>query len=325
VDKKDKKSLSEQFKFAASNLGGAAVGSIVGGLIGGADGAVEGLETGNALNKQLVQQSNQLEQLRQSQQRTNQSLEFADIQRQNLDLKLNTKKTRENLIDSRNGHTLKENAFGDVVDDEGQFVPGKFVRNLRMETQDRLRDQGDQRIEVSKTNTELRREGLTERKQENAERDRIKLVDSFNKDKEVVSSREALTKAKGVKALVNSDSVFAPGAAVIAINRLSGNVGVLSDTDMALFGGSQAYLARINRWAKLSKDGRLTETDRKDILSTIDTLESIHSGKIREVKNRLIGQFSSASDDVSLEKAKQILGDSTDRKSRLKSKLFKGL
>lgn len=317
-DGKEKKKggLSDQFKAALTALAPSALGMLAGGIVGGTQGAVEGFEKGNALGEQLRKAGL-------DQQKVENSAQFADIQRGQLDIqqqRLGAQKLNLDLVDTRTGETLRTDFGGNVLNSKGEVVPNDFVKNLRVGREARLASQGDQRIANTQANTALRQASLENRISEQTDADRLKAVDTFNKDKQVVASREALTKAQGVKELVNSDSVFAPGAAVVAINRLAGNVGVLSDTDMALFGGSQAFKARIERFAKKSADGRLTETDRRDILQTINDLEKIHSGKINSIRDRVSSQIGKASSDVSEKEVREILTE--DRKSSLKKKLF---
>ena len=90
----------------------------------------------------------------------------------------------------------------------------------------------------------------------------------------------------------------------------------MSDTDISLFSGSAAVKDRLQRYIKKSIDGRLTETDRQDILQTVDILEKIQQDKINGVKKRSIERFSEASSDITRESANRILNGTNSTKDR---------
>ena len=310
--------LSDSFKEALVALAPSALGTIAGGLVGGAAGAVEGFEKGNALGKQLLDIDFKKEDLASKQAQRELSLkqlqQKADVSKQ--------QKLQLDLQDSRTGETLKTDNNGNILNSKNEIVPSEFVSNLRVDREVRLDDQGFARIKNTQEKTDIARESLDERKKENVDKDRLKLVDTFDKDKGVVQAREALARSQSIRDAVSIDSVFAPGVAVIALNRLAANTGPLSDIDLEIFGGSQAVQDRISRFIKKSTSGTLTKTDQQDILQIVDVLEKTQRDRIDRVRNRSIQRVSDASSDVSREEAQKILRDPKEVKKRLEDRIF---
>ena len=310
--------LSDSFKEALVALAPSALGTIAGGLVGGAAGAVEGFEKGNALGKQLLDIDFKKEDLASKQAQRELSLkqlqQKADVSKQ--------QKLQLDLQDSRTGETLKTDNNGNILNSKNEIVPSEFVSNLRVDREVRLDDQGFARIKNTQEKTDIARESLDERKKENVDKDRLKLVDTFDKDKGVVQAREALARSQSIRDAISVDSVFAPGVAVIALNRLAANTGPLSDIDLEIFGGSQAVQDRISRFIKKSTSGTLTKTDQQDILQIVDVLEKTQRDRIDRVRNRSIQRVSDASSDVSREEAQKILRDPKEVKKRLEDRIF---
>lgn len=316
---KKKGGLSSMFKDALVQLAPSAIGLAVGAAIEGSAGGAAGFEAGNKLGQQL--QKNRLDEAQ-----LQNSAVFSDIQQQQVDLKVSQqddKKFAKDIFDTRTGARALQDKEGNVLTQDGEILPIEYQQTDSELNRKRLQEQGDTRIDISRANTALRDKALENRIEEQGDADKFKVIDTVNKNKEVMAAREAITKGQAIRKLIDVDSVFAPGAAVIGLNRLAGNVGVLSDIDMAIFGGSQAFDARISRWIKKSKDGKLNKSDKADILSAVNTLQGIQEGKIRSVEERTISQVSKASSDVSASQARDLLDNRpVDVNTSVKNKLF---
>lgn len=89
-----------------------------------------------------------------------------------------------------------------------------------------------------------------------------KIQTDFNKDKLVIKAEEGLKAAHDAEDLLETDNPITAEAVKTSLARLSGEVGVLTDRDVARFGGSKAAIARINQSVKQMYDGKLTEENK---------------------------------------------------------------
>jgi len=317
---KKKGGLSSQFKDALIQLAPSAIGLAVGAAVEGSSGGAAGFEAGNKLGQQL--NKNRLDQAR-----VDNSAAFSDVQQQQVDLKLDQRGDRKfakDIFDTRTGARALVDSSGNVVTQDGQPLPIEFQNTDIAVNRARLQEQGDRRANISEQNTAIRQKSFENRVEEQSDADRIKLIDSFEKDSEVRVIREALGKIEPAKRALESGSPMAPGLAQSALARLSGEVGALTETDLSRFGGKQDLVSKVGRLvAKQSTGAPLTGEDKKDFLEMLNILEEVKTGRLNTIKDRKIQSFSKASGDIDVQTGQDILeSNKKDINSAVKSKLF---
>jgi hypothetical protein len=107
---------------------------------------------------------------------------------------------------------------------------------------------------------------------------------SFNKDKVVQKSEERIASAKTLRELVTQNTPISAEAAKTFAARASGEVGALSDTDRAAYGGSRAIIGRIEQAMKEAATGTLTEDNKKFMLQLSNSFEQ---AGIRDIQTSL--------------------------------------
>lgn len=107
---------------------------------------------------------------------------------------------------------------------------------------------------------------------------------SFNKDKVVQKSEERIASARTLRELVTQNTPISAEAAKTFAARASGEVGALSDTDRAAYGGSRAIISRLEQAMKEAVEGTLTEDNKKFMLQLSDSFEQ---AGIRDIQTSL--------------------------------------
>ena len=128
---------------------------------------------------------------------------------------------------------------------------------------------------------------------------RQKISDTFNKDKSVVTATEALNKGKRVREFIERDSKLAPAFVTRALARMAGEVGVMTDKDVAAFRGSPAWTDQLEQLWQQGTKGTLTATNKKVLLNAVDILETAENAVIQDRANFLSSQFAQHNPELS--------------------------
>ena len=128
-----------------------------------------------------------------------------------------------------------------------------------------------------------------------------------NWERSVKPLRERLDQTTTVDQVLSlaKDNPTAAAASRIAIARLAGEKGVLSDFDIRQWGGSQAILDRIEQTYEMARTGRLTEENRQWLMEVSNAINDSlnrtlrkraweHAKRIAKAKNRKGETFASA-------------------------------
>jgi hypothetical protein len=156
--------------------------------------------------------------------------------------------------------------------------------DIRKQEVKRRKEQGEKKIEQADERIALRRKSearqnlkLRHSLNENEENRLATLESRFLKDKVVDTSRQALSRIDLARELIESGNKIAPPVAKRQLARIAGEVGVLTDQDVAAFGGSAAIDDKISRWFSSQATGDFSETDREEMLKLIDVMSERHS------------------------------------------------
>ncbi len=144
------------------------------------------------------------------------------------------------------------------------------------------REMAEQRKEASRISREeraLSREGLIQQRNiQNIE----KLQQNYNKDKVVATANEGISAANMAESLLDSDTPIADAAIKRQLARLAGEVGVMTDQDVASFGGSQAVKDRLAQSVKTMSDGKLTKANKEFMRQVISVMRKRREDQLKD-------------------------------------------
>lgn len=124
-------------------------------------------------------------------------------------------------------------------------------------------------------NLGLRREAFLAREDERRDRARERVLDAFDKDPGVRKIRDQKSAAeRGISMLAEAaTNPVAAEAVKSMLARASGEVGAMTDQDIARFGGSRALAARATQAAAQLATGRLTEENRRFMTQVAEAMQ----------------------------------------------------
>jgi len=97
-----------------------------------------------------------------------------------------------------------------------------------------------------------------------------KPVQIFNQDKIVIPAQTRLASAEAAQFVLKMGNPIGDEAVKTFLARASGEVGTLTDTDAARFGGSKSIVSRIGAITQQYIDGKLTDENRKYLMELTD-------------------------------------------------------
>lgn len=109
---------------------------------------------------------------------------------------------------------------------------------------------------------------------------RLNLFREFQKDTK--GDREGLYAAQNAISALNSGSAIADQAVQVMLGRASGDVGALSNQDVARYAGSKALGERVQQALTLWETGRLTEANRADLVLVAQTYERFRKDLLKQ-------------------------------------------
>lgn len=120
----------------------------------------------------------------------------------------------------------------------------------------------------------------------------VNFVEKFNANPSIKKIDEQVTAAINARALLDVNNPVTGEAAKTAIARLSGEVGALSDTDRASFGGSKAIADKLKQVAETAATGRMTDENRAYLKEITDTFEKTLTQRKTDIAKRMSEQYS---------------------------------
>jgi len=102
----------------------------------------------------------------------------------------------------------------------------------------------------------------------------------FLADPQVKKARAGIDAIQTARDVINSGNPLALSVATRLLARIAGEVGVMTDKDVAAFGGSKAITDRISALAKEISVGRITENNVGFMTEIIDVMELRHNENI---------------------------------------------
>jgi hypothetical protein len=99
------------------------------------------------------------------------------------------------------------------------------------------------------------------------------LQNNFNKDKLVLKANEGLNAADDAMSLLESNTPISDQAVQRSLARLSGEVGVLTDQDVAAFGGTKSISGKLAQSIEQMKSGKLTPENKQFMKEIINVFK----------------------------------------------------
>lgn len=168
-----------------------------------------------------------------------------------------------------------------------QFQTGERVGRQEYGTSEREAGQEFQAQQnaLNRQYNERMTEQKTSEKMTKEDKNLSKIDTTLRNDFDVKNSTKQLQYAASVKKLLSTENPVANDASRTQIARLSGEVGVLTDRDVARFGGRQDAVSKVKRMGKKIMTGKLTMQDRKDLREVAELFELSAQEKLN---NRLM-------------------------------------
>jgi hypothetical protein len=282
--------LAASLSFFAPDL----IGGLVGGLLAGTEGAAAGMAGGGDLRQQQVQNDLNLAQL--------------DLQRS----QMNRLQKSEDVIDTRTNSLVSFNPMtGQYVNQEGDTVPTEFQKNIRVEREERLSRQGDDRIGVSRVNSKLRELGLYDKFDEDSTKKKVEMLKAVEGNKVYQQAEQALAEGRTVTALV--DDAFKEGGQSLAalgtrLAKYMGEVGVLTEEDVTRYVKNPSIVGGIVDTFQKAKSGNISGASRENILRMLDVIGKEQANKQEAIINKVTSRRAKTTRDFDEKTARDIVG-----------------
>jgi len=278
---KKKDSLMYQLGQALGHISPSLLGRMIGGSEG-VEGRVAGYEAGSAAKKGLDQLSLQNKNLalKQQGQAFNQQLQLqkmgsSDVNRvlQQQKFQLSTAKFLKEIEKDK----INEDKYGGLT--QYQF--------LSME-QRKIEETGKNvRAGIREKQWEYKR-GDTEHKK------MFGLIKTFNSDSVVAPIRGSLNAAEDVIAIMATNSPLTDAVVRRKLANLAGEVGRLTEQDVAVFGGSPAYMVKLKNAVSLAANGQMTQENKTIIMEFAIAMAKHKAEQMHSWADKFANQFDKA-------------------------------
>jgi len=164
---------------------------------------------------------------------------------------------------------------------------------------------------------EIQRERLAQTRDENQFKFEERVINSFNKDKDVIKANESISAADRVLALNNLsvENPIAAQALPTFIARASGEVGNLSEGDKRPFGGSQAIRDRLAQAQQSFLRGTLTAENREFIRQIAELMKNTSNDIKNRRADKIANQFGQVRSEVDKDRVFTLLGVNQPRQT----------
>lgn len=153
-----------------------------------------------------------------------------------------------------------------------------------------------QSSEVQKKSLGLRGEKFAHKKDEKEKEKFEKVVKEFNNDPVMRDSKKAIIAADKARSIIKDGGKMAPSVMGRLLARMAGEVGVMTDQDVASFRGSSQWSDSLERFFQKGISGTLTDTDKKEMLNMVDRMSAIEKQAVEGYADNIVSQYSQASD-----------------------------
>lgn len=175
------------------------------------------------------------------------------------------------------------------------------MAQLRLELQRHSLDLREQQMgDVNRRHAEtldMRREAAEIRDAQSQSERRGKIVDAFNKDPNVRKLKEREENMNTMQQLVKAAAKNPAAWNTIgakAARAIAGEVGNLTEADKADYGGSKAWLSRLQRWVEVGAKGTPPKADLKDLKALVQMSEDSILDTYRNTAGQYSAQYASA-------------------------------
>lgn len=167
------------------------------------------------------------------------------------------------------------------------------LRRAQIELGERRADIADRNLELRDEQLELMRTGETRRGERQAVDLGEKPVVRFESAPEIKSARGTITATKNAEALIDRalENPMAAGALPTQLARLAGQVGVLTDRDVAVFGDAGSIANRLKQIASNMATGTLTQENADFMRDLAKTMRQNSENIISEEADRYSNQY----------------------------------
>lgn len=136
--------------------------------------------------------------------------------------------------------------------------------------------------------------------------------------------RQAIRQAGTARQLLASGNPVGESAAINGLVKASGDTGVITEADREAFGGSKAYLSRLNRAASQATKGKLDKESRDFLIQVANVFEQKQAKELENYADRFTGRVVNAV-GVDKEKALSIVDPEIFERRKASSKTAEAL
>lgn len=148
--------------------------------------------------------------------------------------------------------------------------------------------------DIRKESLGLREEKFEFKKGETEKTRMEKVVKEFNADPVMRDSKKAVIAAEKARSIIQKGGKMAPAVMGRLLARMAGEVGVMTDQDVASFKGSAQWSDSMERFFQRGIMGTLTETDKSEMTNMVDRLSAIEAQAIEGYADNISRQYSRA-------------------------------
>jgi hypothetical protein len=142
----------------------------------------------------------------------------------------------------------------------------------------------------------------------------VRPIETFNRDKIVVNANSALSASKQAAEMVDLNNPIAASAVKRSLARLSGEVGVMTDRDVADFAGSKAWKDQMIQFAKMAESGTLTQANQDYMRQLLNKMVDVQNRILENRADKYDSQFGSVYGMPRGELKNQLLGNLPEEK-----------
>ena len=193
-----------------------------------------------------------------------------------------------------------------MIDKGGEFKAREADRQTQMYNTKALRDQS---LELQRERLAASNSGKSGKEDSAALKD---IQDSFNKDKNVVSSQGTLDKlqqAKGLLEAGNVNNATAKQALQTALTFISTGAQRVNETELKAFGGAKTVTNRASQWIQGIDAGTLTPRDYQDMKQVVGIYANAAHQNYQDAGLRYAKQLGQRTGNDPKDEYKRITGD----------------
>lgn len=245
----DSSSLANQFKEALTFFAPQLIAGAIGGVMEGDEGLYAGAQLGGQLRDQYVDYKTEQRKL---------LSKSAESPKLDLTPEFQDKETGAPRWMRKNPTT----GLPEIVDELGnKYESGSVIRAdlaRQREREEGIKERQEKSLEFGHDKFKYKQgEDVIARKQ--------KIIKNFNDNKQMNAARDSMVAADKAMTILKGNGKLAPSVMGRLLARMAGEVGVMTDQDVAAFRGSAAWTDSLERWFVRGTQGKLTAEDKVEM------------------------------------------------------------